>query len=266
VWQELVESGLEPREAKFYLAVLGMSSPTIAQVAEAAGVSRTNAYDIAKRLAHRGLLSFTESGPQGGTVAGRGRTVLRAADPQCLLTEWEQRRQTLDHLVPQLRAVYAKGGVAPRSRYLEGARGIRTALFETLDWPSPLRGVLSMRDLMTVPGATAMREYIAGRRERGLWLHVVRSPEKDYPRGWPSSEADLRSARYAPPAYVFTMTMIIGRDAVAMLSSKRENFALIIESSEYAEMHGNLFEVLWAASDTTTPATETAGERRGGSA
>jgi hypothetical protein len=95
-----------------------------------------------------------------------------------------------------------------------------------------------------------MREYIAGRRRRGLWLHVVRSPEKDFQDGWPSSEADFRRTRYAPRDYLFTMTMIVGRDAVAMLSSTRENFALVIESAEYAEMHANLFEVLWAASST----------------
>lgn len=244
MWAELAEAGLEPKEAKLYLAILGMDAPTVARAAEAAGVSRTNAYDIAKRLAHRGLISMVER----GRGSGQGRTVLRAADPQYLLDEWDQRRTGLERLVPRLRAMHAKGGSAPRSRYLEGAAGIRAALFETLDWPSPLRGVLSMRDLITVPGAAAMREYIAARRERGLWLHVVRSPAKDYPKGWPTSDADLRRTRYAPPGYLFTMTMIIGTDAVAMLSSTSENFALVIESAEYAEMQGNLFDVLWAAS------------------
>jgi HTH-type transcriptional regulator, sugar sensing transcriptional regulator len=243
MWAELAEAGLDPKEAKFYLATLTMDGPTVARAAEAAGVSRTNAYDIAKRLAHRGLISMVEGG-----VAGRGRTVLRAADPQHLLNEWSERRQALERLVPRLRAMHAKGGAAPRSRYLEGAGGIRTALFETLDWPSPLRGILSMRDLMAVPGATAMREYIDGRRERQLWLNVIRSPENDYASGWPTSEVDLRRTRYAPAGYLFTMTSIIGQDAVAMISSTRENFALIIESAEYAEMQGNLFEVLWAAS------------------
>jgi hypothetical protein len=226
-----------------------MGAPTVAQAAEAASVSRTNGYDLAKRLAHRGLVTLAEGADTQGS-AGRARTVLRAADPQRLLDEWDQRRVTLQELVPQLRAMHAKGGVAPRSRYLEGAGGIRTALFETLDWPSPLRGVLSMRDLYTVPGVDAMREYIAGRRDRGLWLHVVRSAEKDLAEGWPTSEADFRRTRYAPSGYLFTMTMIVGPDAVVTLSSTRENFALIIESAEYAEMHANLFEVLWVASST----------------
>lgn len=60
MWAELVEAGLEPKEARFYLAALSMDSATVAQVAEASQISRTNAYDIAKRLAQRGLLSLIE--------------------------------------------------------------------------------------------------------------------------------------------------------------------------------------------------------------
>ena len=65
MWEELVSAGLDPKEAKFYLAVLDMHRPTVAEAAERAGVSRTNAYDIAKRMVHRGLLSITEVGPSG---------------------------------------------------------------------------------------------------------------------------------------------------------------------------------------------------------
>ncbi len=249
MWNQLVDIGLEPKEAKFYLAVLAMDRPTVAQVAERIDINRTNAYDIMKRLVHRGLLSLTETAPMGG----RGRAELQATDPQQFLDEWHQRKRQLDELVPQLRAMHAKSGAQPRARYLEGTAGIRTALFQTLEWPSPLRGILSMRDLLTVPGTEAMDEYIAGRKSRGLWLHVIRSPKKDFEHGWPTSDTDLRRTRYAPADYVFTMTMVIGEDAVAMISSSAENFALMIESAEYAQMQSNLFEVLWAASASQPP-------------
>ena len=38
-----------------------------------------------------------------------------------------------------------------------------------------------------------------------------------------------------------------------MLSSTQENFALVIESAEYAEMQRNLLAVLWMASHTEPP-------------
>lgn len=249
MWEELVRAGLDPKEAKFYLAVLDMQRPTVAEAAERSGVSRTNAYDIAKRMVHRGLLSITEVGPTG-KPAGRSRGVLTANDPGQLLDDWAEHKEILDSLVPKLRAMRAKGGSQPRVRYLEGVAGMRSALFETLEWPSPIRGILSMRDLLLVPGQSAMQEYIAGRRARQLALRVVRSPEMDYERGWPTSAADYRESRYAPSDYVFTMTTIIGEHTVAVMSSRSENFAMMIESPEYAQMQTNLFEVLWSVSST----------------
>ncbi|MGH3383113.1 MAG: TrmB family transcriptional regulator [Nocardioidaceae bacterium] len=250
MWQDLVNAGLEPKEARVYLAVLDLQRPTVAEAAEHAEVSRTNAYDITKRLVHRGLVSITDVGPNG-KPAGRGRGVLTANDPGQLLDEWAERKDVLETLVPKLRAMRAKGGSQPRVRYLEGANGIRSALFETLGWPSPLRGILSMKDLLSVPGESAMNEYIRGRQDRELWLRVVRSPERDYEHGWPTSATHYRESRYAPAEYVFTMTTIIGQDEVAVMSSRRENFAMMIESAEYAQMQTHLFEVLWATSSTT---------------
>lgn len=253
MWQELVNAGLEPKEARFYLAVLDMRRPTVAEAADRAKVSRTNAYDITKRLMHRGLVSITEIASTG-KPSGRSRGVLTANDPGLLLEEWQERHQILDDLVPKLKAMRAKGGSQPRVRYLEGANGIRSALFETLNWPTPLRGILSMKDLLSTPGEAAMDEYIEERRQREISLRVVRSPEKDYEHGWPTSAAHFRESRYAPPEYIFTMTMIIGQDEVAVMSSRRENFAMMIESAEYAQMQTNLFEVLWFTS-STKPAT-----------
>lgn len=240
MWDQLTQIGLDPKDARFYLAVLERGRPSVAEAAEAAGVSRTNAYDIAKRLAHRGLVSFAENRHSG--------SVLMANDPQRLIDEWHQRRRLLDAVVPQLQAMHDKAGVRPRVRYFEGREGIRSALFETLNWPSPLRGILSMADLLSVPGSDAMEEYIEARRQRQLWLHVVRSREKESDFGWPTDPERCRVARYAPPGRVFTMTMILSGDSVALMSSRRESFGLIIDSPEFAALQGNLFDILWEVS------------------
>ena len=51
------------------------------------------------------------------------------------------------------------------------------------------------------------------------------------------------------------MTTIIGADTVAVISSRREQFAMMLDSSEYARTQTNLFEVLWQVS-TPTPSQE----------
>lgn len=251
--EELEQIGLDIKEARFYLAVLGLDRPTVAEAAEKAHLTRTNGYDIAQRLAARRFISYVETSSQKRGTKGRTRTVLVANDPHTLFEEWHQKKRTLDALVPQLLAIQNKVGTRPRVRYLDGDAGIRSALFETLDWPAPLHGILSMRDLIAVPGNQAMQEYIAERRARRLELKVVRSPEKDFLHGWPSSEADFRETRYAPSSRIFTMTMIIGEQSVAVISSRNENFAMMIDSKEYADTQLNLFQILWQASEPTPP-------------
>lgn len=55
------------------------------------------------------------------------------------------------------------------------------------------------------------------------------------------------------------MSTIIGDVSAAMISSRRENFALVVESLEYVEMQRNLHEVLWAvAAHDTAPSGRTA--------
>lgn len=227
-----------------YLAVLQSGRLAVSEAAERAYVSRTNAYDVAKRLVHRGLLQVTEV---SGGDAGRAHTLLTANDPALLLQDLAEKREVAQRLIPQLHAIRSKGSL-PRVRYLEGVAGIRTALFESLEWESPIRGILSMSDLIVAPGEQAMAEYIQGRRERGLLLRVVRSEVKEAYLDWPTSETDLRDVRLALRPYVFTMTTLIGRHTVSTLSSHTENFAMVIESSEFAEQQQHLFEILWSSS------------------
>ncbi|WP_407662902.1 hypothetical protein [Mycobacterium tilburgii] len=93
-----------------------MDSATIAQLAEASRISRTNTYDIAKRLVQRGLITLIEGGRHRNdpNASGRPKTIVRAEDPQRLLDEWSHRRRVLESVVPQLRAFHAKAGAAPR--------------------------------------------------------------------------------------------------------------------------------------------------------
>ncbi|MQP33230.1 transcriptional regulator [Rhodococcus erythropolis] len=243
----LQKLGLNAKESRFYLAVLGRGRCSIADAARRAGVSRTSGYDILRRLEQSALVTTVEIGPSG-KPGDRGRVDIVANDPMHLVRNVDQQRRVLDELVPQLRAMYASTALRPRVKYFEGSVGIRQALFDTLEWPGPLSGIFSMGDLLTVPGTDSLSEYIDERIRRGIALRVIRSADHDTPGQWRSAREDLRLARHSPSSYSFTMTTIIGASAVAVMSSKQENFAMTIESAEYAEQQQNLFEALWEVS------------------
>jgi sugar-specific transcriptional regulator TrmB len=242
--QVLVQIGLQETEAKFYLAALELGQASVREIASKAGISRTNAYDVLARLFEQGLVTQVS--------AAANKSMLVAAEPPDQLTELlDGRRRKLDTLLPELRSLHNRSSGKPRVRFYQGLEGIKLVLNDTLTVrDKKLLGILSMRDLFEVPGRSWMDDLVRRRIDAGVFLRVVRSPVKDIPNVWPQSTADLREVRFASPDFVFTMTSYLYDNKVAIISSRRENFAMTIESEEFATMQRNLFEVLWASCPT----------------
>jgi sugar-specific transcriptional regulator TrmB len=237
----LLALGLDEKEQRFYLAALEAGTASVTAIAARAGVSRTNGYDLVQRLQKRGLLSQIEG--DGGV-----RQVV-AEDPGVLIQEWGRTRTILDDLVPELRSLYLGPKFKPRIRLYEGIEGVRRALWETLECHSKqLLGILSMHELLEVPGPDWMQDYIEERVRRGIRLRVLRSPERDTGAIWPTSAEENRELRYAPESIKLGMTMYIHDEKVLYISSKQENYALVIESGELSSMNKALFEGLWLIS------------------
>jgi HTH-type transcriptional regulator, sugar sensing transcriptional regulator len=239
--QVLFQIGLQETEARFYLAALELGQSTVRDIAAKAGISRTNAYDVFSRLLEQGLVT------QVGGAANKTMLVV-AEPPEQLIELLDARRRKLDALLPELRSLHNSATGKPRVRFYQGQDGIKHVLNDTLlVRDKKLLGILSMRDLFEVPGREWMDDFVRRRIEAGVFLRVIRSSVKDIPNVWPQSAADLREVRFASPDFVFTMTSYICDNKVTIISSRRENFAMTIESEEFAMMQRNLFEVLWAS-------------------
>lgn len=239
--ESLSRIGIAGKRARFYLAALELGEAPVQKVAEKAGITRTTAYDLLGRLVREGLVSRVEKD---------GRTHIAAEDPARLLGVLDDRRRTVEEMLPELRALHSHSSVRPRIRFYEGRDGINAVLYDTLSCRSKrLEGILSMTDLFQVPGRPEMEQYVAARIAAGVRLRVVRSREKDVgPDVWPSRAEDLRELRHAPEGAVFTMTTWTYDDKVSIIASRREDFGMIVESEEFAEMMRHLFAALWLAS------------------
>ena len=241
---ELRRLGLDGKEARFYLAALELGQAPVRVIADKAGISRTNAYDVLGRLHRKGVVTHVER----GSAKKKMRYDVVAEDPSRLLSMVEEQRKAADAILPDLRSIFGRSTVRPRIRVYEGLEGIRTVLYDTLKCRSKLLcGILSMHDLLDVPGRAETERYIAERVKAGIFLRVVRSPEKDVGDIWQTGEAELREVRYTAPGLVFTMTTWVYDEKVAIVSSRRENFGMTIESEEFARMQQNLFNILWTA-------------------
>lgn len=238
--EKLAKIGIAGKLYKLYLAAVELGEAPVQEVAARAGLARTTAYDVLERLEQQELIRIEER---------QGRRYVVAEDPVGMLQRLELRRQVLSDLMPQIRSLYNRSKGKPQIRFYEGEDGVHTVLWDTLNCRSKLlRGILSMGELIEMTGRGEMDTYIAERVSRGITLQVLRSRSKDTERIWPSGQAELRELRYAPDSVVLGITQYVYDDKVAIISSKRENYGLVIESEDYARLQAALFETLWSQS------------------
>jgi HTH-type transcriptional regulator, sugar sensing transcriptional regulator len=236
----LNELGIEGSRAHFYLAALELGDAPVTAIAAKAGIGRSNSYEVLNRLASMGLVSQVEQ---------EGKVHVIAEDPSVLLRRLEQQRMMVTAVLPDLLGIHNRSRSKPRIRFFQGEEGIRAVLWDTLSCRAgPLRGILSMQELLETPGHLIMEQYIQARVKIGLHFRVIRSHTRDTEAIWPTSVEELRQLRYAPANVSLAMTSFMYNDTVSFISSKRELYGILIQSQEFHTLQETLFESLWAIS------------------
>lgn len=233
----LGELGIGRSKGVVYLATLELGHGSVQEIATKAGLPRTTVHEILQQLLAWGLVSFT--------TKGRSRVYL-AEKPTKLRQRLKEKEARLNSVLPELNLLFNTEGLRPRMRLYEGAQGVKTVLEDTLAAPDKLLyGILSMEDLYEIPGRKYMDEYVARRVAAEVRLKVIRSPEKDVADIWKTSKDELRELRYAPSYLVFPVTIYLYDSKVSVISTKRENFGMIIESVDLFQTIKSLFDVVW---------------------
>jgi sugar-specific transcriptional regulator TrmB len=254
--KQLIELGLSDKEAAVYLALLRHGTQTTSFLAKKAKLNRGTAYVALHSLLEKGLLTKSTR---------RKIQYFSALDPKQLLDYLSRReaelriqRERVSEMLPEFEAIINPLATKPRIQFFDGVEGARTAYEDTLNSEDKtLRAFLSIADISEFLGDDWFETYTKKRIERGYTLHAIRTLEKDkqamerlaeqYTR-YVTSENDSREVRYAPDDLAFPLTMYMYDDKVTMISSREENFALIITSREVSQMQKKLFSLLWITS------------------
>lgn len=250
--QTLTSIGLSPKEAAMYLVLLETGMQPTSILARKAGFNRGTAYVILHELLAKGLATKSTR---------RKRQYFAPLEPQHLLRFLYHREKELQS--QKLRAQAIMGSLLalrrplaeqPKIEFFEGPEGARAVLESTLaSQEKHLRAFLSIADVLAFVGSDAFDEYTERRIADGYTLHAIRTLEKDKQafakdprsRRYVTNTRERREIRYAPEELAFPMTMYMFDNKLAVISSEQENFAVIIESREFAEMQKKLFELLW---------------------
>ena len=238
--------GLKPKLASAYVSVLKLQKANAHQIAKEANIERTNIYNLLDELTDKGLVVKSLS----------GKRVLYIAESAVKFKELLIKQEnTLNHLLPLLDALQGIKQFRPKIKLYEKKEGIRKVLLDSLNTQEKLRrDFASVESIVDFLGLRFINSQIKERVKRGVKVKSLRCVpkgskvlEKDWYLKKDNKEL-LREVRYLEPTVQLEPVVIIYDHVVAVISSKKESFALVIESLDFSQAMKVLFDIAWERS------------------
>jgi sugar-specific transcriptional regulator TrmB len=236
--------GLNEKEAKVYLAALELGPTNIQSLAEKSGIKRSTVYEMIKILGPMGLIAESIKGK---------RKVYIASEPGKLKKNIKEKEQLLNQILPELNLLNNTGTVKPKITYYEGRDGLRQiynlALETTtkkVDWVSPIKAI------METVGEKFLEEHIEKRMKEKYWVRSIQITEQQvdtYKYLNPTTfDKTYRRVKFSPPGMDIPNTFGIWDNKVAIISTRKEGFGIIIESEDLVRTMRVFYDLLWSIS------------------
>lgn len=243
ILSQLSRFGLKEKAAKAYLAVLRLQKANPHQIAKEAGIERTTSYVVLEELAEKGLVSKSIDGK---------KIVYIAEPPKTLEIMLNKQQNILQEILPMLQALSGNKTRKPIIKYHESLDGIKQALLESLECEEKLRrDFASVDDIAELLGTQFLNRQIKNRVAKKIQVKSLRSAPKSHrisEKDWflKSSNTDLlREVRYLKNSFDFSSVIFIYDNTILIISSKKEHFALSVESVDLSKALKTLFDIAW---------------------
>ena len=235
----LAQSVLNEKQAQIYCACLRIGGGRVPEIAREAGIKRTTAYGILDELVKVGVINYVFKGKQ---------KIFRAKDPKELIELLDEKRQRVIEVVPKLSRIFSARQLYPKIQFFEGKVGLKQIYADVLNCRSKkVCQIVTAKKHSELLGDAFVREYIRKRVAKGITaydLHPKSGDIYDQYRGRENASLK-RYVRYLPPQVFHAAMIIIYDNKVAMVSSRDENFAFLLESKEFSATLQAYFDFMW---------------------
>lgn len=237
IHSQLKEAGLHPSESTVYLYLLenGLSTPP--QIAKGTKIARTNCYHILQSLKEKGLIEEQ--------TQGKRKTYL-ANDPESIARSLERKKEAINRLLPDLRALYTTQKNKPKIRFYDGFAQVKEIYSQTLS-SQEVFGIGSTKQLSDLD-PNFFSNYLKDLQTRGIVFRDLlshASKEKSGPE-MQSVLKGLYELRYLPEKHQdFSTDILIWDDNVALITLEEPIFGTILTNPLLAKTFKIMFEVIW---------------------
>jgi sugar-specific transcriptional regulator TrmB len=233
---------LNAYEAKIYLAALNFESANLTDLAKAAKIPRTAAYQPVQNLINQGFLSITKIGK---------RKYYQALSPKDLHYILDRKNITLDEIVSDL----AKNISAPEKkldiRYYSGIEGVQIASDILLENAKTKLGK-SFENVDTTiiqHGKRQVSEYIKRRVAKGIKgrMIVSGSPDSAILNEVLKKDAEelRKSVMVSPDVYPIKASIAVFGDMVMIFTTRENPFAVLIKNKDVADSMNSIHDMVW---------------------
>ncbi len=237
--QTLTQLGLNEKTSEVYLSLFRFGPGTASEIALRSKIKRTTVYDCLDELSRNQLLELSFKGK---------RKIYAALNPNVLKKIPEKQISSINAILPELDALYQSNNHKPKVKYYEGSEGVKHVYDEILDLkPKEYFYFGGVKDMINVTGEAFMENYVKKRIEYGIWSNALRIRSSEMKAKYmKASDKNLRRVKLMPGAFMEnTASVTMYSSKVAITSTVGENYAMVIESTEYYNMMMMVWHTLW---------------------
>ncbi len=236
----LKKLGFSDKEAKVYLALLHLGPSPVRKLAQQSELNRGTTYDALKWLQEQGVVSFYNKESKQYFVAENPDKLQELLRHQEM--DLKDVKRQLDSVVPELQALYNKGGERPVARYF-GGEEVQKILEDVL-------AVCEKKNekIYRIYSVEGLREYLYkdfptfsdARIGKGIAVKAIAIGEGGALRGLDERKWLHTTAK--TPTYIFIYP---GKTAYISLNAHKEPVGVVIENDGVYETQKQIFDSLW---------------------
>lgn len=233
----LKELNLTKSESKVYLYLLEQGLSTPPQIARGTGIARTNCYNILTSLKDGGLIEEQEKGKRRAYIA---------SDPEALLRAIQKKKEAVERLLPDLRALYTVQKNKPKIRFFEGFEQVKEIYWQATNTDKLL--ALGSTKQLTEKDAAFFLSWEKKMKENQVVLQdLVTNPSQKV--GNLETKQILKGLydfRLLPEKYSdFPTDILVWNDNIALITLKEPIFGTVITNDLLAQTFRYIFEMVW---------------------
>jgi sugar-specific transcriptional regulator TrmB len=245
----LKQLDLSDKEIAVYLHGVSLPPQHVSSIGKACSLTRSNAYDIIKKLEQKGLCHNL------GSLYGRRIKMLSPKELTKLIDrkqrELNELKSALTHELPTLLSKSFSGPfIHPQVQYFNGTESVQQLFEKSLQCnEKQIHTVLSEEGIFDVLGKEFIIDHVKRRVCNQITSVSIRPNEThDAHPIFSNHSVHLREIRYKPKTLDITATILLWDNYVGFITIQKQPFGTLIRSKDFATSMKSWFKVLWDVS------------------